>query len=189
MRQLKHSLWTDRCTWCSEGGELVEEVRVFLLAAHSTHSANVQRQVPDQLACGQLVHLQDVLHVMEVVDQQVVLVHTGDKACRRIEKGSERKLLKTLYPRETVSLLSVFISMLLPLSTASLLILCIYLGYTESFHKAKNNGYGYNLTLLISSVNWDVTAQLEQRVHTGMDYMDPVTGTWWNLINSQQGAA
>lgn len=78
-------------TWRSEGGELVEEVRVFLLTAHSTHCAHVQRQVSDQLACGQLIYLQDVLHIMKVVDQQVVLVHTGDKACRRIEKGSDRK--------------------------------------------------------------------------------------------------
>ena len=116
MRQLKHHLSNDSCTWCSEGGELVEEVRVLLLAAHSAHSANVQRQVPDHPARGQLVHLQDVLHVVEVVDQQVVLVHTGDEACRRMEQGRDKllyKLLKTLYLRETVSLLSVFISMLL----------------------------------------------------------------------------
>lgn len=73
----------DRITGCSEGGELVEEIRVFLLAAHAAHGADVQRQVSDQLARRQLVHLQDVLHVMEVVDQQVVLVHAGDEACRR----------------------------------------------------------------------------------------------------------
>lgn len=72
-------------TWCSEGGELVEEVRVFLLAAQSAHRADVQRQIPDQPACGQLIQLQDILHVMQIVDQQVVLVHAGDEACKRIE--------------------------------------------------------------------------------------------------------
>lgn len=61
---------------------------MFFLAAHTGHCANVQRQVPDQLARGQLVHLQDVLHVMDVVDQQVVLVEAGDKACRGIQRGS-----------------------------------------------------------------------------------------------------
>ncbi len=78
-------------TWCSEGGELVEEVRVFLLAAHAENCADVQRQISDQLACRQLVHLQDVLHIMEIVDQQVVLVHTGHKAYRRIRKGNNAK--------------------------------------------------------------------------------------------------
>lgn len=78
-------------TWCGEGGELVEEVRVFLLAAQSTHCANIQRQATDQLACRQLMHLQDILHVMEIVDQQVVLVHTGDEACRHSLRGSYRK--------------------------------------------------------------------------------------------------
>lgn len=67
-------------TWCSEGGELVEKLCVFLLAAHAAHCAHTQRQVPDQPACGQLIQLQDVLHVVEIVDQQVTLVHTGHKA-------------------------------------------------------------------------------------------------------------
>lgn len=75
----------DRITRCCEGGELVEEVRVFLPAAHAAHCAHTQRQIPDQLACGQLIQLQDILHVVQVVDQQVVLVHTGDKACKQME--------------------------------------------------------------------------------------------------------
>lgn len=80
------------CTRCSEGGELVEELRVFLLAAHSGHSADVQRQVPDHPACRQLTQLQDVLHVVDIVDQQVALVHTGDKALQKErKKGSDRK--------------------------------------------------------------------------------------------------
>lgn len=58
---------------------------MFLLAAHSAHCAHVQRQVQDQLAAGQLVHLQDVLDVVEVADQQVVLVDGGDEACQVCE--------------------------------------------------------------------------------------------------------
>lgn len=80
-----------RVTGCREGGELVEQFRMCLLAAHSGHRADIQRQVPDQPACGQLTQLEDVLHVVDVVDHQVVLVHTGDKACRGIRKGSDRK--------------------------------------------------------------------------------------------------
>lgn len=55
---------------------------MFLLAAHSAHCAHVQRQVRVQLAAGQLVHLQDVLDVVAVADQQVVLVDRGDEACQ-----------------------------------------------------------------------------------------------------------
>lgn len=69
-------------TWCCEGGELVEELRVFLLAAHTTHRTNFERKVPDQLASGQLVKLQNVLDVVEIVDQQVALVHAGGKTYR-----------------------------------------------------------------------------------------------------------
>lgn len=93
---MKHDLLgggNDRITWCSERGELVEEVGVFLPAAHAAHCADLQRQIPDQLACGQLVHLQDILHVMQIVDQQVALVHTGDEACRRIENSDYRQVV------------------------------------------------------------------------------------------------
>lgn len=72
--------------WCSKGGKLVEELRVFLLAAHSGHSAHIQWQVSDKPACRQLVYLQDILHIMDIVDQQVVLVHTRHKACRKIKE-------------------------------------------------------------------------------------------------------
>lgn len=72
--------------WCSKGGKLVEELRVFLLAAHSGHSAHIQRQVSDKPACRQLAYLQDILHIMDIVDQQVVLVHTRHKACRKIKE-------------------------------------------------------------------------------------------------------
>lgn len=69
-------------TWRCEGGELVEELGVFLLAAHATHRANFERKVPDQLARGQLVNLQNTLDVVEIVDQQVALVHAGGKTWR-----------------------------------------------------------------------------------------------------------
>lgn len=72
--------------WCSKGGKLVEELRVFLLAAHSGHSAHIQWQVSDKPACRQLVYLQDILHIMDIVDQQMVLVHTRHKACRKIKE-------------------------------------------------------------------------------------------------------
>lgn len=65
-----------------EGRELVEELGVFLLAAHSRHRANFERKVPDQLPCGQLVNLQNILDVVEIVDQQVALVDAGGKTCR-----------------------------------------------------------------------------------------------------------
>lgn len=79
--------------WCSKGGKLVEELRVFLLAAHSGHSAHIQWQVSDKLACRQLVYLQDILHIMDIVDQQVVLVHTRHKACRKIKEEVMQKCL------------------------------------------------------------------------------------------------
>lgn len=53
---------------------------MLLLAAHTGHRANIQRQVSNHLTRGQLVHLQDVLHVMDVVHQQMVLVHTRHKS-------------------------------------------------------------------------------------------------------------
>lgn len=79
--------------WCSKGGKLVEELRVFLLAAHSGHSAHIQWQVSDKPACRQLVYLQDILHIMDIVDQQVVLVHTRHKACRKIKEEVMQNLL------------------------------------------------------------------------------------------------
>lgn len=69
-------------TWGGEGGELVEELGVFLLAAHATHCANLEGKVPEPPACGQLANLQNVLDVVEIVDQQVALVHAGHKTCR-----------------------------------------------------------------------------------------------------------
>lgn len=78
--------YKESSTWCGEGAELVEEVGVFLLATHSAYCAHVQRQVHDQLAGGQLVHLQDILHVVEIADQQVVLVDGGDEACEVSKK-------------------------------------------------------------------------------------------------------
>lgn len=54
---------------------------MFFLAAHTTHCANLERKVPDQLACGQLANLQNILDVMEIVDQQVALVQARDKTC------------------------------------------------------------------------------------------------------------
>lgn len=56
---------------------------MFLLAAHTTHSANFERKVPDQAACGQLVNLQNILDIVEIIDQQVALVHAGGKTCRQ----------------------------------------------------------------------------------------------------------
>lgn len=61
---------------------------MFLLAAHTTHRANFERKVPDQLACGQLVKLQNVLDVVEIVDQQVALVHAGGKTYKETENSS-----------------------------------------------------------------------------------------------------
>lgn len=89
--------------WCSKGGKLVEELRVFLLAAHSGHSAHIQWQVSDKPACRQLVYLQDILHIMDIVDQQMVLVHTRHKACRKIKEEVMQNVLggglsKTMYP-------------------------------------------------------------------------------------------
>lgn len=79
--------------WCSKGGKLVEELRVFLLAAHSGHSAHIQWQVSDKPACRQLVYLQDILHIMDIVDQQMVLVHTRHKACRKIKEEVMQNVL------------------------------------------------------------------------------------------------
>lgn len=62
---------------------------MFLLAAHSAHCAHVQRQVHDQLAGGQLIHLQDVPDIVDIADQQVVLVDGGDKACQVCDKNRE----------------------------------------------------------------------------------------------------
>lgn len=53
---------------------------MFLLTAEAHHSAHIQRQISDQTTSGQLIQLQDVLHVMDIVDQQVELVHTGHRA-------------------------------------------------------------------------------------------------------------
>lgn len=61
---------------------------MFLLAAHATNRANFERKVPDQLACGQLVNLQNVLDVVEIIDQQVALVHAGGKTYRWTENSS-----------------------------------------------------------------------------------------------------
>lgn len=78
---MKLSVLNNIITWCGEGRKLVEEVRVFLLAAQSGHCTDVQWQVSDQLTGRQLIQLQDVFHVMDIVDQQVALVHTGHEAC------------------------------------------------------------------------------------------------------------
>lgn len=66
-----------------EGRKLVEEVRVLLLAAHSGHGAHIERQISDQPAARQLIQLQDVLHIVDIVDQQVTLIDTRDKSYRR----------------------------------------------------------------------------------------------------------
>lgn len=97
--------------WCSKGGKLVEELRVFLLAAHSSHSAHIQWQVSDKPACRQLVYLQDILHIMDIVDQQMVPVHTRHKACRKIKEEVMQNVLGGVVKNNVSKRGTVFLSL------------------------------------------------------------------------------
>lgn len=97
--------------WCSKGGKLVEELRVFLLAAHSGHSAHIQWQVSDKPACRQLVYLQDILHIMDIVDQQMVPVHTRHKACRKIKEEVMQNVLGGVVKNNVSKRGTVFLSL------------------------------------------------------------------------------
>lgn len=46
----KKEVLNEGITRCSERRELVEEFGVLLLAAHSGHCADIERQVPERLA-------------------------------------------------------------------------------------------------------------------------------------------
>jgi hypothetical protein len=62
--------------WVKEAGEGVEDLRVLAAAGGGGHRADVERQAPHQLPGGQLMQLEDVLHVVLVAHQKEALRRT-----------------------------------------------------------------------------------------------------------------
>lgn len=59
-------------TWRQKGRELVEDLRVLFAPAVPHHAAHVQREGLEESTRGQVVKLQNVLHVVEVAQDQEV---------------------------------------------------------------------------------------------------------------------
>lgn len=64
-------------TWRQEGCELVEDLGVLLAPTVPHHTAHVQGEGLEESTSGQVMKLQDVLHVMEVAQDQEVGTDTS----------------------------------------------------------------------------------------------------------------
>lgn len=57
-------------TWGQKGRELVEDLGVLLAPTVPHHAAHVQREGLEESTCGEVVKLQNVLHIVEVAQDQ-----------------------------------------------------------------------------------------------------------------------